>query len=456
MKLGARTLKIHPASFVVASFLAAIIVGTILLKLPVATRSGFISWTDALFTATSSVCVTGLIVVDTGSYFSSFGQIVILVLIQIGGLGVMTISVALFRWLSRVVSYKQRSLMQSLFTHTPRADIFSLLKSIVMFTAVAELTGFVLFSIRWLQELPVGEALYLSLFHSVSAFCNAGFSLYGDSMMGYRDDILMNITMTSLIVVGGIGFPVLHEFIVWLRRRRVERVRLSVHLKTVVTTTVILIVGGAVMFALLEWDSMVETHSAGEAVLISLFQSVTCRTAGFNSVDIEQLNEATLAMMIVLMFIGASPGSCGGGIKTTALALLAAFTHSRINGYRKANMFHKSIPHDTVSRTVSLVLMSLGAIAVVFFLILAGDLDSIHHAMPGKGAFLACLFETVSAFGTVGLSMGITPELSMWGKYWIVAMMFLGRVGVLAFAYIVVGAGTPRGIEYSEENIMIG
>ncbi len=456
MTIKGHILKIPPASFVVASFLAAIVAGTILLKLPVSTNIGFISWTDAFFTATSAVCVTGLTVVDTGSYFSIFGQLVILGLIQIGGLGVMTISVALFRWIGRAVSFRQRSIMQNLFTHTPREDIFSLLKSVIIFTGVAELAGFVLFAIRWIQELPFGEALYTSLFHSVSAFCNAGFSLYRGSMTEYSGDILLNLTMIILIVVGGIGFPVLHELHVWMKRRHSERVRLSVHFKTVLITSAVLIVGGAVMFAFLEWDTMAADHSSGEVALISLFQSVTCRTAGFNTVDVSSLNEVTLAMMIFLMFVGASPGSCGGGIKTTALALLVAFTYSRVNRYGKANMFHKTIPNDTISRTVSLVLVSLGAISVIFFMILAGNTDGIRAVMGGKGIFLACLFETVSAFGTVGLSMGITPALSLWGKYWIIGMMFLGRVGVLAFAYIVVGTGTPRGIEYSEENIMIG
>jgi trk system potassium uptake protein TrkH len=456
MTIRGRILKIPPASFVVASFLTAITLGTMLLKLPVATNAGFISWPDALFTATSAVCVTGLIVVDTGSYFSTFGQLVILGLIQIGGLGVMTISVVLFRWIGLAISYTQRSIMQNLFTHTPRADIFALIRSVLLFTVVAEAAGFALFAKHWIQQKPLGEALYTSLFHSISAFCNAGFSLYANSMMDYSENILLNLTMVSLIVAGGIGFPVLHEFYVWMKRRHTERVRLSVHFKTVLITTAILIVGGAVMFAFLEWESLSAAHSPGDIVLVSLFQSVTCRTAGFNTVDIGSLNEATLAMMIVLMFIGASPGSCGGGIKTTALALLVAFTYSRVKRFDRANMFHKSIPKDTVTRTVSLVLVSLGAISVVFFMILAGDLEAVRATMTGNGVFLACLFETASAFGTVGLSMGVTSALGLWGKYWIIGMMFLGRVGVIAFAYIVVGAGTPRGIEYSEENIMIG
>ena len=457
MTVGGRVLKIHPAGFVVVSFLAAITGGMLLLKLPISTTTGSIPWTDALFTATSAVCVTGLIVVDTGSYFTTFGQLVILGLIQIGGLGVMTISVALFRWLGRAISFRATvRYAESVHSYPERGHFFTAEERSSLHPSRG--IGWICPFSRYIgfRKLPLSEALYTSLFHSISAFCNAGFSLYANSMMDYSGNILLNLTMVSLIVTGGIGFPVLHEFYVWTKRRRTERVRLSVHFKTVLITTALLIVGGAVMFAFLEWESLSAAHSPGDIVLVSLFQSVTCRTAGFNTVDIGSLNEATLAMMIVLMFIGASPGSCGGGIKTTALALLVAFTYSRTKRFGRANMFHKSIPGDTVTRTVSLVLVSLASVSIVFFMILAGNLDAVRQVMVGKGIFLACLFETVSAFGTVGLSMGVTPALSVWGKYWIIGMMFLGRVGVLAFAYVVVGTAAPRGIEYSEENIMIG
>ncbi len=456
MTLRTRILKAHPAILVLASFLLAITVGTLMLKLPISTKAGHILWVDALFTATSAVCVTGLVVVDTGSYFTVFGQCVILALIQIGGLGVMTISVALFRWIGRSVSFRHRMVMQDLFAHTPREDIFGLVKSIVLFTLGAEIIGAVLLAVHWSRELPFLRAVYTAVFHSVSAFCNAGFALFSDSMVRYSDNLLLNTTLCSLIVVGGIGFPVLYDLQAWFERRKEKRVRLSIQTKTVLVTTVVLIASGALMFAFLERHDLGNAQSLLHRILTPLFQSITCRTAGFNTVDIASLKDATLAMMIFLMFFGASPGSCGGGVKTTTLALLTAFTVSRVRKKRRVNMFKKSIPTETVTRSVSLILVSIGIICVVLFLILVGDSASGHEVVGPRRSFLVYLFETVSAFGTVGLSMGITPELKTWGKCWIILTMIIGRVGVLTFSYIIVGPGTTNGVEYSEENLMVG
>ncbi len=449
-------LKLHPATLVLSGFLLAITVGTITLKLPISTNTGNITWVNALFTATSAVCVTGLVVVDTGSYFTVFGQWVILALIQVGGLGVMTISVTLFQWIGRSISFRQRMAMQDLFAHTPREDILSLVKSILIFTFCVEFMGAVLLTIHWTKELPFLSALYTALFHSVSAFCNAGFALYSDSMMRYSDDILLNSTLCILIVVGGIGFPVLYDLQSWFMNQKKKRSRLSVHTKTVLITSMVLIVSGALIFALLERQALGDTQSLRHGILASLFQSITCRTAGFNTVDIGSLKDATVTMMIFLMFFGASPGSCGGGVKTTTLALLTAFTLSRIKKSRRVNIFKKSIPNETVTRSVSLVLVSIGIIGIILFMILIGDAVSNHELTCSQKSFLVYLFETVSAFGTVGLSMGITPELNTWAKCWITLMMIIGRVGVLTFAYIIVGTGTMNGIEYSEENLMVG
>jgi len=456
MTVRSRVLKAHPATLVLVSFLLAIAAGTLLLKLPISSKIGHISWVDALFTATSAMCVTGLTVVDTGSCFTLFGQCVILAFIQIGGLGVMTISVALFRWIGRIVSFRQRMAMQDLFSHTPREDIFSLVKSIVMFTLLAEAMGAVLLTIHWSREMPLLPAVYTAVFHSVSAFCNAGFALFSDSMVRYSDALLLNTAVCILIVVGGIGFPVLYDLQSWFVRRKEKRVRLSIQTKTVLLTTLILIVSGALMFAFLERQVLGETQSLPYRVLVPVFQSITCRTAGFNTIDIASLREATLAVMLFLMFFGASPGSCGGGVKTTTLALLTAFTLSRVRKRRRVNMFKKSIPTETVTRSASLILVSIGIIGVVLFLLLAGDSATGRAVSGSKGLFLGYLFETVSAFGTVGLSMGVTPGLSVWGKCWIILMMIIGRVGVLTFSYIIVGTGATNGVEHSEENLMIG
>jgi trk system potassium uptake protein TrkH len=456
MTIRSRLLKAHPATLVLASFLLAIAVGMLLLKLPVSTKAGHIMWVDALFTATSAVCVTGLVVVDTGTCFTGFGQAVILILIQIGGLGVMTFSVALFRLIGRSVSFRQRLAMQDLFSHTPREDIFKLVRATLVFTLSAEMIGAALLYLHWSRELSFSAALYTALFHSISAFCNAGFSLFSDSMTRYSDDLLLNMTMCALIVAGGIGFPVLYDLQSWVRPRRKQRFRLLVQTKTVLLTTLFLITGGALMFAFLEYRSLPTTSSFLHRFLVSLFQSITCRTAGFNTIDIASLSEATLALMIFLMFFGASPGSCGGGVKTTTLALIAAFTVSRVRRQRRVNMFKKSIPTEAVNRSISLLLVSLGVIALVLFMLLVGEPPGASRGPAQGGYFLACLFETVSAFGTVGLSMGVTSALGTWSKSWIVLMMILGRVGVLTFSYIIVGAGVTNGIEYSEESVMIG
>jgi len=342
MTFQSRILKMHPASLVLASFLLVIIAGTILLKLPASTHGEPISLIDALFTATSAVCVTGLAVVDTGSIFTLFGQCVILLLIQIGGLGLMTISVALFQWLGRSVSVRHRMAMQDLFAHTPREDIFSLVKSIIIFTLAAEALGTILLTVHWMGEYSLQTSLYMGIFHSVSAFCNAGFALFPDGMIRYGDAILLNSTICFLIVIGGIGFPVLYDIQSWITGRKGKRGRLSIQTKTVLVTTLILIVSGALMFAFLEQRLMSQNASNSFKILAPIFQSITCRTAGFNTVDIGSLKDATLTMMIFLMFFGASPGSCGGGVKTTTLALLTAFTIGRIRKSRRVNMFKKA------------------------------------------------------------------------------------------------------------------
>lgn len=456
MALYNRFLKLHPATLVLASFLLAIVAGTLLLELPAATKTGQLPWQDALFTATSAVCVTGLVVVDTGSYFTTFGQWVILVMIQIGGLGVMTVSVMLFQFIGRSISIRHRMVMQDLFSHTPRGDIFSLVKSILFLTLAAEGIGAVLLTIHWHNEMPLPTAFYYGVFHSVSGFCNAGFALFPDSMTQYSGSILLNLTLCSLIVVGGIGFPVLYDLQGWIKKRRQERYRLSIQTKVVLLTTLILIVGGALLYGLMEWASLKEAPTMTQRILTPLFQSITCRTAGFNTVDIPSLKDGTLCMMLFLMFFGASPGSCAGGVKTTTLALLTAFTMSRMRRRRRVNLFKKSVPADTVTRSVSLVLTAICIVVVILFLILAGDTVSGDEAAIPRGSFLAYLFETVSAFGTVGLSMGITSALSLWDKCWIILMMIIGRLGVLTFSYLVVGTDTVKGIEHAEENMMIG
>jgi trk system potassium uptake protein len=421
--------------------------------LPIATASGFISIIDALFTATSAVCVTGLIVVDTGKYFTWFGQGVILVLIQLGGLGIMTVSVVLFKIIGKKVLFRHRMAMQEIFTHIPGKDIFQLVKSIFIFTGIFELIGTVLLTFHWIREYPFFKALYTAFFHSVSAFCNAGFSLFTNSFMDYKSSLILNITICGLIIFGGIGFPVVYELYYRIFETRGDPGRYSIHTKTVLLTTGALI--GLGMVVLLYTDIRHPgSDNAKEMLLASFFQSVTCRTAGFNTLDIGSLNSSTLTFMMFLMVVGASPGSCGGGVKTTTLALLGSLSLSRIRGRLKVNMFHKTIPAETVTRSISMVFLSIMIITVFFFLILVAQQSQV----TGKdhGEFLEYLFETISAFGTVGLSTGATQTLTSLGKVYIIILMLIGRLGVTAFAYILTGFKSSRDIEFAEENMMIG
>ncbi len=442
----------HPTNLLLMSYLAAIAVGTSLLLLPASTVNGHISLIDALFTATSAVCVTGLIVVDTGSYFTPFGQGVLLFLIQIGGLGIMTISVALFQIIGKRVVFQQRMAMQEVFSHTPREDIYVLIRSVLFFTLIIEAIGAVILFLYWRPLYPLSEALYKAVFHSVSAFCNAGFSQFSNSLVDARGSVVLNGTVCGLIILGGIGFPVVYE----LYRRGVlrEKGKVSIQTKSVVFTTIGLVVAG-VLVILVSERTLVSSMGWGKGLLTAVFQSVTCRTAGFNTLDIASLNTATLLFMMFLMLVGASPGSCGGGMKTTTFAVLTAFSWSRLNRYKCVNLFGKTIPADTVTKSISVLVFSVAAICIAVFLILFIDPD--HGArVEGNRQFLGFLFETVSAFGTVGLSMGVTPTLTLSGKLVIIVLMVIGRVGVPAFTYIIAGGGSTKGIQYAEENMMIG
>ena len=442
----------HPTSLLLMSYLAAIAVGTSVLMLPISTVNGHIRLIDALFTATSAVCVTGLIVVDTGAYFTAFGQAVILSLIQIGGLGIMTISVALFRIIGKKVVFQQRMAMQEVFSHTPREDIYYLIRSVLFFSFLIEAVGAILLFLYWRPAYPFSEAVYKAVFHSVSAFCNAGFSQFSNSLMDARGSVMLNATVCGLIVLGGIGFPVVYE----LYRRGLlrEKGKISIQTKSVVLATVGLTVAGALVILVSE-RALVPSIGWGKGLLTAVFQSVTCRTAGFNTLDIASLNTATLLFMMFLMLVGASPGSCGGGIKTTTFAVLTAFSWSRLMRYKCVNLFGKTVPEDTVTKSISVLLFSVAAICIAVFLILFIDPD--HGArLQGNRQFLSFLFETVSAFGTVGLSMGVTPALTFSGKLVIIVLMIIGRVGVPAFTYIIAGGGSTKGIQYAEENMMIG
>ncbi|MDQ1331877.1 MAG: trk/ktr system potassium uptake protein [Thermodesulfobacteriota bacterium] len=450
-----RLRRLSPASFLLFSFIAAMLTGAVMLMLPFSTTSGDISFIDALFTSTSAVCVTGLTVLDTGAYFTFFGQIIILILIQLGGLGIMTVSVVLFQFLGKIVSFRQRMAMQETFAHTPRKDIYRLIKSIFIFTFLVEGTGALLLFFHWNREFPAVKALYMAVFHSVSAFCNAGFALFNNNMMNYTGSYLLNFTICGLIVLGGIGFPVVFEIYNLAVKKRGKRVKISVQTKAVLITTVILIVSGTLLFYLMEPDNSLKGLPVTGTILASFFQSITSRTAGFNTVDLSLLSESAASLLVLLMFIGASPGSCGGGIKTTTFFVLFTLVKNRIRGNTSVNVFKKSLGKESVSKSVSIVLLSITFVILVFFLLLMSDHFG-HKEIQNADRFISYLFEVVSAFGTVGLSMGATTVINSLGKFLLIITMLIGRVGVLTFSYVITSAEAPMGIEYAEENLMVG
>ena len=317
---------------------------------------------DALFSSASAVCVTGLAVIDIGKDLSFTGQIVTLVLFQIGGLGIITFSVVLFGLMGRGISFKGREIVQSTFLHTPRRDFIVIVKGVLLLTFISEGLGTILLFIRFVQDFPPASAFFHALYNAVSAFNNCGYSLFSDSLMSYRGDWIVNLTVMGLIVLGGIGFIVQHEVIA---RMKGSRERLSLHTKIVLLTTGILILAGAVLFYLFEADHILKGVSGPTQFLDSLFQSITPRTAGFNTVDIGQLTNPTILIMIILMFIGASPGSTGGGIKTTSFTILLLMIWNRMKGRYHVNVFNRRIPREIVGRTIAIIFASAFSVALI-------------------------------------------------------------------------------------------
>jgi len=443
-----------PAQMMVLSFAGIIFFGALLLMLPEAAETKSIAAIDALFTATSAVCVTGLTVVDTGKTFSLFGEIVIVLLIQAGGLGIMTLSTFFLLLAGRRLGLTGQFLVQDTFTYSRERSPGSILKDVILFCIISEGLGMVLLFFCFLPGNGADQAFYLSVFHAISAFCNAGFSLFSDNLSGYRDHWGVNLVICSLIITGGLGFLVLFEI-----RRQIaspHRVwaRFSLHSKIVITTTAVLLVSGTLMIAFMEWQNTLAPLSIPHRFLASFFHSVNARTSGFNTLPVGHMANETLFVIIMLMFIGASPGSCGGGIKTTTFAALAVAGLSRLRGHDRPQMFKRSLPVASLGKAFSVVMISTLVIVIGLMVILMTEIGDISHP-ESRGLFLELLFEIVSAFGTVGLSTGVTNGLSDAGKIIITLMMFIGRLGPL-----VIGIAVSRPISsryhHAEENIMVG
>jgi trk system potassium uptake protein TrkH len=446
------TKRLSPARIFVLSFAVVIIIGGILLWFPFSATKGNLRFVDALFTSTSGVCVTGLVVIDIGKDLSTLGQVITIFLFQIGGLGIITFSTVFFVLMGRGISFKGREIVQTTFLYTPRRDFYVILKSVLWFTFIFESIGTVLLFIRFSQDFPTGKAFYQAIYHAISAFNNCGFSLFLDSLIGYQGDLMVNLTIMGLLVIGGIGFIVQYE--VFSRLKGLQK-KLSVHTKIVLITTSILIFCGAFLFYLFERNHAIKEVPILTKVLTSIFQSVTPRTCGFNTVDIGLLTNETILLMMILMFIGASPGSTGGGVKTTSAALLVMLMWNRLKGNLDVNISNRTIPREIVSRSISIIFASALSIAIITSVLLIAGGGKLPP-LESRHFFVEYLFETVSAFGTVGLSMGVTPQLSDIQKLAVILMMFVGRVGPLTLAFSLSKKPAGEGVTYAEEGVMVG
>ncbi len=440
---GSLISQMKPAQILALGFAVLILAGAVVLSLPVSANQGSLPFIDALFTSTSAVCVTGLIVVNTKEFFSPFGQFVIMLLIQFGGLGIMTMATMVALAIGRRISLKERLLMQEALNTFSMEGLVRLTVLIVKTTLIIEGIAALILTVRFLPIYGMPKALGMGVFHAVSAFCNAGFDLFGNSLTMFADDIIVNLVITSLIILGGIGFSVMVDF--YYHRKFSS---CSLHTKIALMMTVTLLVFGTVVFFALEYTNpnTLSPLTFRGKVLASYFLSVTPRTAGFNTVNTGSLTTATLFLIIILMFIGASPGSTGGGVKTTTLGALLFMIGAIIKGKEDANVFGRRIPQDIINKAFTIIFISVALVMVVTTIL------TITERLP----FLDVLFETMSAFGTVGLSTGVTSSLSAFGKITIIITMFAGRVGPMTLAVAFARQVKNQAIRYPEERIVVG
>ena len=451
--------RLRPTQIIVLSFSTTILIGSVLLCLPFASVGEPLRYVDALFTAASAVCVTGLTVVDTGSHFTLFGQLVILLLIQMGGLGIMTLGTFFVAALGGRLGWRGRDLIDRTLTHDLRTDLWRLLKTVVVVTLSIEAVGAVLLAIRFLPRMPVLTALYHAVFHSVSAFCNAGFSLYADSFQGYAADLTVNLTLMALIVAGGLGFIVLIELRRLAERRlspdRSAMPRLSFHSRLTLTFTGAIILIAMVLFLALEWTDTLAGMPWPQKVLASLFQAVTPRTAGFNTVPIAETSNATMFLLILVMFIGGASGSCAGGVKVSTFGVLVAMAVSRMRGSIDTELYGRRVSQRSESEALSVMLMGVTVVVLFTFLIVAEEVGTMSFG-ASRGEFIRLFFETVSAFGTVGLSTGVTTDLSTIGRLLMTLLMLIGRLGPLTMGLAVAARMRRPLYRYPEERVMVG
>ena len=441
-------LKLSHTQIIALGFLILIGLGTLLLSLPIATADGQRApLLTTLFTAVSASCVTGLVLQDTATYWSAFGKTVIILLIQIGGLGVMTISTLFFLLLRRRVGLRQREVLTESINTTAVGDILRLFRLILLGTAAMELAGALLLSVRFIPRFGLGQGVAYALFHAISAFCNAGFDLMGvlepySSFTAFSGDWLVNLTLIVLIVVGGLGFLVWDD----LLKNGLRFRRYCFQTRVVLTSTAVLLAGGTLLIWLMERNATAAGLPAGEQFLTSLFGSVTARTAGFNTVDTGAMSDGGKLVTILLMFVGGSPGSTAGGVKTTTIAVILVMAANSVTHNASPVLLGRRIPDGVLHKAVSVVVINLG-FALVGTLILCGV-----QGLP----LTDVLFECFSAIGTVGMTTGITRDLSTLSALTVAVLMFAGRVGSVSFAMALVERRARPAVTYPTENLTIG
>lgn len=440
--------KFNGPQIIAGGFLMIILFGAFLLSLPISSQKGeFTNYFDCVFTATSALCVTGLVVFDTGTYWSSFGKFVIMILIQIGGVGFMSLATLPLIFAGKKLSFSQRLIVKDSLGIGVVNGVVKYLKKILELVFLIEIIGAALLSIAFVPHFGLKKGVLYGIFHSVSAFCNAGFDLMGgfSSLTGYASSIIVNITIMLLIILGGLGFVTLTDIIRFKGFRKFKR--FSLQSKVVFLVTFFLITVPAILFYILERGNALSGMSLKDSVLMSLFQVVSPRTAGFNTIDLAEMKDATAFLTIILMFIGGSPGSTAGGFKTTTTFVIVVSAFSMIKNKEKVEAFGRTISYDIVNKALILLCMS-------FFLIITGTM--IISATNTQFSFLQVLYEVVSAYATVGLTLGITGQLNGIAKLVIIIMMFFGRVGSLTVLYSFIKPVSKALYEYPKEDIEVG
>lgn len=459
--------RLKDTQIIMLGFFITILIGAFLLMLPLSSASG--QWTgfiDAFFTSTSAVCITGLAVLPTAEHWSTIGQCIILALIQIGGLGFMSIVTIIFVAVRKRITLRERSVIREALNINQHGGVVNFAKYIVKFTLVVEFIGAFILSIRFIPEFGLKSGIYKGIFHSISAFCNAGFDVIGNrSLMDYSNDFVINIVIMLLIIIGGLGFPVAQDMIEMFYHIFVKKYsfkfsfgRLKLQSKISLITTIILIVSGALVIFIFEYNNIKTLGSMNiyGKVISSFFQSVTLRTAGFCSIDQGAMNYSSKLISSVLMFVGGSPAGTAGGAKTVTMAILFFAVFSLIKGKDEINAYNRTIGFDMLQKALSVVIMMLTVI-VISVVVLSITETSLLVANGGKFEILDVFYETVSAICTVGVTTGVTPLLSSAGKIVIIICMYIGRIGPITLAISLSGKGINKNsIHYPEGNVIVG